>query len=60
MRDSSFIKLLCIIFKSFSELPSNLNTNLGVVLDALIKPHPFLKLILKPSIVIFSPSKLQF
>ena len=44
-----------IIFKSFSLLPSNLKTKFGEVLDALIRPHPFLKFILNPSIEILSP-----
>ena len=57
MRESSFRKLLFIWFKSSAEFPSNLKTNFGVVLDALNNPHPFLKFILNPSIVIFSPSK---
>ena len=60
MRDSSSRNSFLILKRSSFELPSNLKTNFGVVLDALIKPQPFLKLILSPSMVIFSPSKLQF
>ena len=60
MRESSCKKLLWISFKSSSVFPSNLITNFGVVLDALISPQPFLKFILNPSIFILSPFKLQF
>ena len=56
MRESSFKKFFLISFKLSLESPSNLKTNFGVVLEALNKPHPLAKLILKPSIVIFSPS----
>ena len=55
MRDSSDINLLLISSISLSESPSNLRTSLGVVFEALIKPHPLSKFILSPSIVIFSP-----
>ncbi len=44
---SSERKRSFISFISFKELPSNLITSLGVVLDALIRPHPLLKFILK-------------
>ena len=57
MRESSFKNISFIACKSLSVFPSNLRTNFGVVLDALIKPHPLSKFILNPSIVIFSPSK---
>ena len=57
MRESSFKKASFILFKLSIESPSNRKTNFGVVLDALNKPQPLSKLILKPSIVIFSPSK---
>ena len=60
MRASSFKNFFCIWIKLSLLLPSNLRTNLGVVLDALNKPHPFLKFILRPSRVIFSPSRSQF
>ena len=60
MRDSSERNRSLISFISFKESPSNLKTSLGVVLDARIKPQPFLKFTLRPSIVIFSPSRLQF
>ena len=56
MRESSFKKSFFILFKLSIESPSNRKTNFGVVLDALNKPQPSSKLILKPSIVIFSPS----
>ena len=57
MRDSSDINLLLIPSISSNELPSNLKTSLGVVLEALIKPQPFLKFTLNPSMVTFSPSR---
>ena len=60
MRASSSINFFWILSKSFFEFPSNLNTNFGVVLEALIKPHPLSKFILSPSIVIFSPFNKQF
>ena len=59
MRDSSDINLLLISSMSLSESPSNLRTSLGVVFEALIKPHPLSKFILSPSIVIFSPFREQ-
>jgi hypothetical protein len=59
MRESSERKRSLILFISSKELPSNLRTSFGVVFDALIKPQPFLKLTLRPSIVIFSPSSSQ-
>ena len=60
MRESSLINLFLIEIKFSSVLPSNLITSIGVVFDALNRPQPSSKFILKPSIEIFSPSKVQF
>ena len=60
MRDSSFKKSFFIFSKSSIVLPSNLKTNIGVVFEALIRPQPLSKLILRPSNVTFSPFRVQF
>ena len=60
MRDSSERKRPFILFISSNRVCLQISKQaFGVVLDALMRPQPFLKLILKPSIVIFSPSSLH-
>ena len=60
MRESSLINLFLILIRFSLVFPSNIITIIGVVFDALNKPQPLSKLTRKPSIEIFSPSKVQF